>query len=1028
MILKRLTICIALLITTLFACKSDKVKDNVNRTEIDSIAGNADVARYLKSFKGLGQLSDSSKAPSPQHVLAGFKYPDDLSVDLVLSEPQITQPVEISFDHRGRLWVVQYNQYPYPKGLKITSVDNFLRVTHDKVPAPPPNAIKGADKITFFEDTNGDGKYDKSTDAISGLNIATSVAIARGNIWVLNPPYLLAYPDPDGDGIPNGEPVVHLDGFGMQDTHAVANSLTWGPDGWLYGAQGSTTTSTLNSSVTKGLFLQGQAIWRYNPQTHVVERFAEGGGNNPFNIEIDEKGRLFSGSNGTDRGPYYKQGGYYIKSWGKHGPLSNPYAFGYLPNMPLTGDNKRFTQAFIKYEGGSLPARYDGKMIAINPLLNFVQLTRLEATGSSFKNVDENHILETENHWFRPVDVQAGPDGAVYFADWSDSRLSHVDPRDNWDKNSGRVWRLRNKDSLTVLPKFDLNTYSNEQLVKLLSSKNEWFRKQAILLIGDRKNKAVIPLLMPLFKSGDGQAALEALWAINVSGGFDDKIAIEALHHKDPFVRMWAVRLVGDKNDKISNTVSNELSRLASTEAHPEVRSQLASTAKRLPVQKALPIIKNLLKSHNDATDPDIPLQIWWAIESKAESNRDEVVSIFKNKEIWSNDIIQNVVLKRIMQRYIMAGGTENFDAAAELLQLSPSPKLSKLLIDGLQEGLGGRDIVDLSPKLVKELKPYHQLFGDAPLTLALKTGQEGAVEQALEVIKNDKAELGLRLSYIRIMGEIDQPKSVPVLLKIVENSKSSSALKQAALEALPRYNMAEVGDRVIKAYPAFRADFLDRAAALELFASRKEWAREFLKVIAESKRISKDDVSQDIAQRLKLLNDATINKTVDELWPDARLLTSAEKVSRINKISKLVATGTGDQKNGRMLFLSTCARCHKLFNEGGTIGPDLSGYERSNLNSLLINIIDPNADIREGYEMERIVTADGRTLEGKITSRNGGSITIEPALGGRKTTLAAHQVKEMQPRPTSIMPERLLDKMTDQQIRDILSYIMKKD
>src|SRR5690606_6800546 len=138
-----------------------------------------------------------------------------------------------------------------PEGLKITAIDNHTRVKFDKTPEAPPHHVKGADRISFFEDTDGDGKYDKATDAIVGLNIATAVALGRGHIWVLNPPYLLAYPDPDNDGLPNGDPVVHLRGFGLEDTHAVANSLTWGPDGWLYGAMGSTTTANVSSDVTR---------------------------------------------------------------------------------------------------------------------------------------------------------------------------------------------------------------------------------------------------------------------------------------------------------------------------------------------------------------------------------------------------------------------------------------------------------------------------------------------------------------------------------------------------------------------------------------------------------------------------------------------------------------------------------------------------------------------------------------------------------------------------------------------------------
>ncbi len=178
----------------------------------------------------------------PGAALATFKVPDDLRLELVLAEPIVRQPVSISFDERGRLWVVQYLQYPYPAGLKMVSHDGVWRAVYDKVPPAPPRHFRGKDKITIHEDSDGDGVFDRHKTFVDGLNIATSVARGRGGVWVLNPPYLLFYPDRNNDDVPDGDPEVHLQGFGLEDTHSVVNSLRWGPDGWLYAAQGSTVT------------------------------------------------------------------------------------------------------------------------------------------------------------------------------------------------------------------------------------------------------------------------------------------------------------------------------------------------------------------------------------------------------------------------------------------------------------------------------------------------------------------------------------------------------------------------------------------------------------------------------------------------------------------------------------------------------------------------------------------------------------------------------------------------------------------
>lgn len=1009
-------------------------KDKENgAVPLEDIAANDEVLAFMKTFDGRGALSDSSQATPPDEALAAFRYPEDLSLQLMLAEPQISQPVFINFDDRGRLWVVQYNQYPYPKDLKVTSMDQHIRATFDKMPPPPGKGPRGADKITFFEDTDGDGLYDKSTDAITGLNIATSVAIGRGHIWVLNPPYLLAYRDSNDDGLPEGEPTVHLEGFGLEDTHAVANSLRWGPDGWLYGAQGSTCTANVSSAVSKNVSFDGQAIWRYHPDSKVFEVFAEGGGNT-FDVEIDEKGRLYSGDNGTSRGQYYKQGAYYVRNFGKHGALTNPYAFGFLNNMALKGDKVRFTHAFVKYEGGALPTRYDGHMIAINPLQSFVQLSRFEANGSTFSLVDEARILETDDHWFRPVDITLGPDGGVYIADWYDSRLSHVDPRDTWSKKNGRIYRLGNRSAAGQTPSFDISASSNEELVKLLSHKNRWFRQQAISEFGNRKDPTLIPSLMRMLEGGDGQRALEALWAINLSGGFDDKVARIALLHPDPFVRMWAVRLTGDDKRPLSRELSQTLAQISAVEQHPEVRSQLAATARRLQTEDAMPVIENLLMKHDDANDPDLPMQLWWALEARAGSDPLAAVELFDNRTLWGKEIVSKTLLHRLMQRLVLASDSAGYAACARMIALAPSQKHVEILFNGLQEGLRGNDMVHLPPVLANAIKPYQKVLSGHSLALSLRQGNKTAVDKALKIIPDSRAALAERLAYVRIFGEINEPASVPVLLALIENNQSSAALKQTALQSLQRYNDADIGKRVAKAYPdKLRSDPGVRLAALSLFSTRPSWAMDLLHAIDRKKQpgekfiahtIRKEDVPDQIVRQLKLLNDPAVTGVATRIWPDVRFASGSEKTDRIREVSQILGSGTGSPDPGQAVFRNSCGPCHKLNNEGGDLGPDLSGYDRRNVNDMIMNIVDPGAYVREGYVTYRVTTADGRVLTGTISGRSGNTVTLN-LLSGDKVVLAEDEVREMRAQP-SMMPENLLDLLTDQQIRDLFAYLMK--
>lgn len=989
----------------------------------DDLAGNKEVEEIIKSFQGKGAVGDDSEPTPAARAVKIFQVRPGFEMELLAAEPAVQQPLYMSFDHRGRLWVVQYLQYPFPAGLKVIKYDQYLRAVFDKVPPPPPNHIPGADKITVFEDTNGDGSYDKVKDVITGLNIVSSVVTGRGGIWVLNPPYLLFYPDRNGDDVPDGEPEVCLSGFGLEDTHSVANSLRWGPDGWLYGANGSTTTGTVSSAATKNVSFKGQMIWRYHPDTKVFEIFAEGGGNT-FSLEMDAVGRVFSGTNaGSTRGMHYVQGGYAEKNWGKHGPLTNPYAFGYYGHMKHQGLNERFSQTFMIYEGGKFPGEYDHTVISANSLHNRVTASTLLNDTSSYRTIDLDPLVTTPDRWFRPVDIKLGPDGAVYLADWYDSRLTHVDPRDNWHKSSGRLYRLKAAGAKPLAP-FDLSKSSNAELLAYLGHENRWFREHAVAVLGERQGKSVVPQLARLAQDAKNPHALEALWALNLCGGLSGDLAAELLEHPSQHVRRWTVRLLGDDR-QVSSPLAAQLARLAASEPEVQIRSQLASSAKRLPAEQGLPIAQALAARSEDLDDMHLPLLIWWAIEAQCESHPDAVLHLFSDASFWRLPIVERYVVERVMQRFATAGGERDLQNCAQLLSLSPNPELSAKLMSGLLEAFRGRKMTGLPPSLAAALDKHQKSLGESDLALGLRLGKADAVDKALKFILDEKADKPLRLSYIEILGQINQPRAVPELLKLLGATRYHS-VKRTALEALMQYDDPTIGPKLARLYHGALPDEQGvRSTAQRVLASRKTWAKDLLGEVQAS-RVSPREIPLDIVQQIKLHHDAELDKIVEKHWGKVRESTPKEKLEQIAKIALLVRQRDGDAAAGKAIFTKTCAVCHKLFGEGGQTGPELTGYERDNLGFLLPAIVDPSLAIREEFTNFLIVTTDGRTLTGLIDKQDARTVTLRGA--NNQTTLVNREdIDTLQALTTSIMPENILQPLSEQDLKNLFAYVLSR-
>jgi putative membrane-bound dehydrogenase-like protein len=1010
------------------SCATTPPPATTTPTSEPDIAGSPQAAEVIRTFEGRGVLADGSTPTSPADALARFRLREGLRIELVAAEPDVEQPLFVSWDSRGRLWVVQYRQYQFPAGVRIVEYDDHLRARFDRMPLPPPQGVRGNDVVSVFEDRDGDGRYESRKDVLTGLNIATSVAVGAGGIWVANPPYLLFYPDADGDDVPDGDPEVKLSGFGIEDTHAVMNNLAWGPDGWLYGANGSTTTGRVTDPASgKVVAWQGQMIWRFHPPTERFEIFAEGGGNT-FSLEIDAAGQVFSGTNtGRTRGMFYPQGSYGTKAWGKHGPLTNPYAFGYFPHMAHEGDERRFPQAFAIYEDALLPAEYARRIIAPNSLHNVVWTSRLERDGSTWRTVDEPPLVETDDRWFRPVHAAVGPDGAMYMADWYDSRLSHVRPVDDWHKTSGRIYRIVPAGVEARYREGDLTRRSSDELIALFGHPSRLVRRRAVLELGWRRDAAVVPTLVRLVDtaSASSQVALEALWALHLLDGLSDDHAARWLGHDGADIRRWVVRLVGDRRSA-SPALAARLAAVAATEPDVQVRVQLAASAKRLPSGVALPIIDALTTRSEDAGDPHQPLMVWWALEQHAEAGRDAVLRWVDAGSVWTRPLFRDVLAARLMRRYAMAGGTANLASASRLFERAPDTSSRAVLLEALQAAFEGVPLPALPSVLATALDEHARTQGESGLVLRLRRGDAGAVDEARAAVLDASVPTGVRTQLIRHLGELDGAGNVPTLLRVLSLDQSS-AEKRVALQTLARVDNVAVAEGILSRYGStLPAEHGVRSTAERVLAGRPEWAALLLDAVDRAV-VKAREVSPDVVQLMLEHRDAALDVRIRRHWP--RIVDApgvADLAAETTRIKRALAGGTGTVAAGEVTWTTRCGACHTLFGTGGTIGPDLTGYERQNVDFWIPAIVAPGLEIREGYEHFVANLVGGRVVAGVLADQTPRTVTLRDP-DGQTHVLDRAQIERLEGSPVSPMPPGLLDGLSDGQLRDLFAYLMSR-
>jgi putative heme-binding domain-containing protein len=489
---------------------------------------------------------------------------------------------------------------------------------------------------------------------------------------------------------------------------------------------------------------------------------------------------------------------------------------------------------------------------------------------------------------------------------------------------------------------------------------------------------------------------------------------LKLLDHADPYVRFWTARLVGDDRET-SAPIAQKLAQQALGETNVEVRSQLASTARRLPAEQSLPILAHLATHDEDATDPRLPLLIWWGLETACETHPDAVVKLFEDSTIWNRKLVLADILPRLMQRFAATGHRKDLLVCARLLKLAPGKEAQNRLMAGFEEAFRGRPLANLPDELALALS---QTGGVSEL-LALRQGQPEAVQKALQLIADDKADIRRRAQFVQIFGEINQPQSVPVLLALVRDARDD-ALRMGALAALQQYDSPSIGTDVLQAYERLSEDA--RSVALSLLTSRKAWAVELLAAV-DAGRIERAAIPLDLVRRMTIFRDDRLAKLIEKHFGAVEGSTTEEMRQQIDRYAAIIRNGPGDPYQGKKLFTAQCAKCHTLFALGGRIGPDLTPYRRDDLDTLLLHVVNPSAEIREGFETLLVLTEDGRTATGFLVDRDSQVVVLRGA-DGQNVTIPQSRIEETLPQRRSLMPENLLKEYTDQQLRDLFAYL----
>jgi putative membrane-bound dehydrogenase-like protein len=951
-------------------------------------------------------------ALSPAEAIAKMTVPEGFTVELVASEPDIVNPVAMTIDERGRFWITESLEYPR------------------RSPGP------GKDRIKILEDTDADGKADTFTVFMEGLNIPSGIAVGHGGVWIANSPDILFVQDTDGDGKADTSEVV-VTGFGRDDTHELPNSLTWGPDGWLYGLNGVFNPAHVVYGPKNPNFKDGQKPWditcamfRIHPKTREFQVFCEGT-SNPWGIAFNDEGEAFISACVIDHLWHLTETGYYHRQGGPYPP------FTWKIESIVSHKHQKAAYCGIHwYDSDAYPEQYRKKLYMGNIHGSCINSDRIERFESTYKASPEPDLLSANDAWFMPVVQKTGPDGCLYILDWYDRYHCYQDAnRDpaGIDRLKGRLYRLRYKNTPRAKPE-DMAKLDDQELVTRLGSGNGYQRDiaQRLLrerLLNDGDHKALIEdltlaIAFPGPVGGD-RGVLGVLISINSP---ETQMLLKT--NGDDFHKSWAVRSAGDQKS-LSDEAAEQIFALRN-DPSPRVRLQVAIAAAKQESIPTIPTLVAVLAQAGD--DPLVPRIVWQNLHPLLEKQTaDFVAEVLKLRAADSGSFPKPVIdlLPRAADRILSTSKPDTL-AVAELVKLLLSTEATdgsadrclQLLTARIRSGeISGDSLASIRKELEESLNSAMKANASRPSTLsaielAASLKMEDAINRARQLVPqtNDEA---VELRLVNALVTAGSADGLTFAEKILGSDRSAE-VRRRAVQAIGRIGTAASTSALISQLPNLPADV--QPAAIEALTDRADSATELLGLVRDGKMLS-TLINANQAQKMLSLKSQPLADLVTKHWGIVRTERDPARVELIARMRNELRTSNGDPVAGRVVFKRLCAQCHKMYGEGAEVGPDITRNGRASFEQLLSNVFDPSLVIGSAYQGLTVVTKEGRVVYG-LPAEDSPQRVVLKVQGDKQEIIARGDIDEVVPSKLSLMPEGIEKQLQPKELHDLFAFI----